>query len=80
MYQFLDGNGRVVKPEAAVTYTEEEKQQTALTASQVVAMYTKPKPAQTVPAVTPNILKTPGQKDDILDIVNEVTKIESQLT
>lgn len=26
MYQFLDGNGRVVKPEAAVTYTEEEKQ------------------------------------------------------
>ena len=43
-------------------------------------MYTKPKPAQTVPVVTPNILKTPGQKDDILDIVNEVTKIESQLT
>ena len=43
-------------------------------------MYTKPKPVQAQPAVTPKILKAPGQKDDILDIVNEVTKIESQLT
>ena len=40
-------------------------------------MYTKP--ARVVPAETPNVLKTPARGGDILSIVDEVTKIESQL-